>query len=118
DITNFHEPENKTGERSGNTFHFTANCSVLKEYVAFYPNQTLIPDAIGKVQNQDLHNITVTDYLLVTHPDLQSQATRLASFHQQKNNLRIKVVTTEQVYNEFSSGTPDPTAIRDYVKMY
>ena len=118
DVTSFNEPENKNGERSGNTFQFAANCDVLKEYIAFYPTQTLIPDAIGKVQNQDLHNLTVTDYLLVTHPDLQSQATRLASFHQQKNNLRTKVVTTEQVYNEFSSGTPDPTAIRDYVKMY
>ena len=28
------------------------------------------------------------------------------------------VVTTDQVYNEFSSGSPDPTAIRDFVKMY
>lgn len=118
DITNFHDPENKTGERSGNTFQFAANCNELKEYIAFYPNQTFLPEAIGQVQNQDLHNITATDYLVITHPDLQSQAARLASFHEQKNNLRTKVVTTEQVYNEFSSGTPDPTALRDFVKMY
>ncbi|MGH2566467.1 MAG: C25 family cysteine peptidase, partial [Ginsengibacter sp.] len=26
--------------------------------------------------------------------------------------------TTDQVYNEFSSGSPDPSAIRDFVKMY
>jgi hypothetical protein len=38
--------------------------------------------------------------------------------HQQQNGLRTVVVTTDQVYNEFGSGSPDPTAIRDFVKMY
>jgi hypothetical protein len=28
------------------------------------------------------------------------------------------IVTTEQVFNEFSSGIPDPVALRDFVKMY
>ena len=28
------------------------------------------------------------------------------------------VATTDQVFNEFSTGTPDPAAIRDFVKMY
>ncbi len=28
------------------------------------------------------------------------------------------VVSTDQVFNEFASGSPDPTALRDFVKMY
>ena len=40
------------------------------------------------------------------------------SFMNKKNGLRTVVVTTEQVFNEFSGGVPDPTAIRDFVKMY
>ena len=41
-------------------------------------------------------------------------------FHLQQDpaHLRTKVVTTTEVYNEFASGTADPTAIRDYVKMF
>ena len=31
---------------------------------------------------------------------------------------RTLVVTTEQIFNEFGSGSPDPIAIRDFVKMY
>ncbi|MEO7983738.1 MAG: type IX secretion system sortase PorU, partial [Bacteroidota bacterium] len=67
---------------------------------------------------QDLHAAIATDLLLVTHPNFLTQAQRLAQLHQQQNGLRTTVVTTEQVYNEFGSGSPDPTSIRDFVKMY
>ncbi len=118
DITNSTNPVNMVGEKQGNVFQFDADCRDLKEYVAFYPNLTLIPVAMGRVPNQDLHNISAIDYLLIANQALLSQAERLASFHQQKNNLRTRVVSTDQVFNEFSSGTPDPVAIRDFVKMY
>jgi hypothetical protein len=32
--------------------------------------------------------------------------------------LRYTIATTDQVYNEFSSGIPDPTSVRDFVKMF
>ena len=76
------------------------------------------PSAEGQIANQDLHNASPADHIIVVHPPFLSQAQRLAQFHQQQNGLRTLVVTTEQVYNEFSSGSPDPTAIRDFVKMY
>ncbi|MGZ5190939.1 MAG: type IX secretion system sortase PorU, partial [Flavisolibacter sp.] len=56
--------------------------------------------------------------IIITHPDFLQQAQRLASFHEQVHQLRTIVITTEQVFNEFSGGIPDPTAIRDLVKMY
>jgi len=77
-----------------------------------------VPQSLGKINNQDLHNSSVKDYLIVTHPSLLSEAQRLGAWHQQNQNLRTLVVTTDQVYNEFSSGTADPSAIRDFVKMY
>ncbi len=118
DVTNFLVPVNMQGEIQGNIFSFNEECNQLKEYAAFYPNQALAPVSIGPVPNQDLHDIAAIDYLLITHPSLLPQAQRLATFHQQKNNLRTRVVSTALVYNEFSSGTPDPAAIRDFVKMY
>jgi hypothetical protein len=56
--------------------------------------------------------------LIVVHPSLLAQANRLAQFHNTRDGLRVKVVTTDQVFNEFGSGSPDPTAIRDWAKMY
>jgi len=47
-----------------------------------------------------------------------AQAQRLADFHRAKNNLKYVIATTGQVYNEFSSGIPDPSGIRDFVKMF
>lgn len=67
---------------------------------------------------QNLHATTEADYLIVTVPQFLPQAQRLAGFHQQRTALQTVVVTTEQVFHEFSGGIPDPTAIRDFAKMY
>jgi len=90
----------------------------LREYIAFNPANSLVPVISGRIQNQNLHKTQPTDYLIVTNKILLSQAERLAAFHRQKNNFRVSVVTTEQVFNEFNSGSQDPSAIRDFIKMY
>src|SRR5690606_6213044 len=44
---------------------------------------------------------------------------RLATFHTNNDGIETKVVTIGEVYNEFSSGGQDITAIRDFSKyMY
>ena len=98
--------------------HFVNDCSRLSEYVAFNSNNFLTPTPVGRIQNQNLHNSSPEDFLIITYPAFLSQAQRFAQFHQQQNNQRVLVVTTDQVYNEFGSGSPDPSAIRDFVKMY
>lgn len=118
DISRPLEPVGLPVTAQGSDLSFVNDCSVLHEYVAFNTSGLLIPIAIGRVMNQNLHNPVLADFLIVTHTSLLAQAQRLAQFHQQQNNLKVTVVTTEQVFNEFSSGTPDPAAIRDFVKMY
>ncbi|MBC7874592.1 MAG: type IX secretion system sortase PorU, partial [Ferruginibacter sp.] len=117
DITDPLNPLRMQGTFVGTDFRFAGNCTELREYAAFNPNNLLTPAITGKISNQDLHNAAATDFLIITHPSLQVQAQRLGQLHQQQNGLRTWVVTTEQVFNEFSSGSPDPTAIRDFVKM-
>ncbi|HUR11802.1 MAG TPA: type IX secretion system sortase PorU [Flavitalea sp.] len=104
------------GNFVNNTFQFVNDCSRLHEYVAFVPSGTFQPIALGKVINQDLHNTSHADMIIITHNEILPQAQRLAAFHAQQ--ISSVVVTTEQVFNEFSSGSPDPTALRDFVKMY
>lgn len=118
DVTDPLSPVNIQGNFSAGELKVKNIGTMLREYIAFNPANALLPVAYGKVQNQNLHAAQPADYLIVTHSKLLAQAARLASFHRQKNNLRVLVVTTDQIFNEFSSGTPDPTAIRDFVKMY
>ncbi|MES1216136.1 MAG: type IX secretion system sortase PorU [Bacteroidota bacterium] len=118
EVTDPLNPVRMPGNFVNAEFHFINDCSRLREYVAFNSSNFLIPSAVGKISNQDLHNSSASDLLVIAHPTLLSQAQRLAQLHQQKNGLRSVIVTTDQVYNEFGSGSPDPAAIRDFVKMY
>lgn len=117
DVTDPLQPVKMNTTVNATTLRFTNDGFRLREYVCF-STAFLTPRAEGKVANQNLHNSQNRDYLILTHPDFLPQAQRLAQHHQQRNSLSVAVVTTEQVFNEFSSGTPDPTAIRDFVKMY
>ncbi|WP_276500851.1 type IX secretion system sortase PorU [Terrimonas pollutisoli] len=118
DITDPLTPVSMPSSITGNTLKFSNNCSRLKEYIVFKETNLLTPVSGGKIANQDLHATAPVDYIIITHPPFLSQAQRLARFHEQRNGLRSLVVTTDQVYHEFASGSPDPVAIRDFVKMY
>lgn len=117
DITDPLNPARMQGNFSGSEFRFINSSTRLREYIAFNPVNFLIPSAIGKIANQNLHSAAPADLLIIAHPTLLSQAQRLGQLHQQ-TGMRTQIVTTEQVYNEFGSGSADPAAIRDFVKMY
>jgi hypothetical protein len=117
DISDALHPVKMNSTLSANQLRFTNDARELREYVAF-SNRFLQPKAESRVPNQNLHNTTEKDFLIVTAPEFLSEAQRLAQFHQQKHGLRTVVVTTDQVFNEFAGGLPDPTAIRNFAKMY
>ena len=56
--------------------------------------------------------------IIIAQPNFTTQAERLAEAHRTKDNLTVRVVTPEAIYNEFSSGTPDATAYRRFMKMF
>ncbi len=118
DITDPSNPMKMQTNLQGTDIKFVNDCSRLREYVSFNSSNFLQPVSRGKITNQDLHGLPPADFIIVTAPSLRSQAQRLGQFHQAKNNLRYAIVTTEEVWNEFSSGIPDPSAIRDFVKMF
>jgi len=118
DISNPLNPISITTTLTGEEIRFTADCSHLKEYIAFNNTGFLVPVTGGKIENQNLHSSSFTDLIIITHPTLKAQANRLAQYHQQRDRLRTLVATSDQVFNEFSSGDPDPVAIRDFVKMF
>lgn len=73
---------------------------------------------LGEVQNQNLHALPQTDMVIIVQPKLRAQAERLAQYRRTHDGLHVTVVTPQQIYNEFSSGTPDATAYRLFLKMF
>ncbi|WP_242928012.1 type IX secretion system sortase PorU [Pontibacter vulgaris] len=104
----------------GSDLTFSAVTSVLREFVVFQQNITQKPTPLGKVANQNLHSHNLTadvDFVIVTHPKFLQEANRLAAHRSKQTNMNVLVATTTQIYNEFSSGAQDVTAIRDYVRL-
>lgn len=88
------------------------------EFVAFDPSASFeAPEYVGPVANQNLHGIDNAQYIIVTHADFLEQANRLAEIHRNNQGLNVVVAECEQIYNEFSSGKRDVSAIRDFIKM-
>ena len=102
---------------AGGSFGASAG-GTLYEYVAFRPTALLLtPEAVGKVENQNLHAVAQADMIVVTHPDFLVQAEELAEHRRTHNGYTVRVATTQQIYNEFSSGRDDAAAIRNFVRM-
>ena len=75
------------------------------------------PKHVGTISNQNLHALENIDYVIICPQEFLEPAKRLAEKHEEIDHLTWAVVTDEQVYNEFSSGTPDATAYRWLMKM-
>lgn len=107
------------GTLSGSTLSFDVDNPTLR-YVAVNVNATYpAPERVGTIQNQDLHADSVADMVIIIPESgkLLEQAQRLAAHHEQHDSLRTRIVRADQLYNEFSSGTPDAGAYRRYLKM-
>jgi hypothetical protein len=114
------DPGNITDQNyssSGTSLEYITVSDSLREYCIFTNDMAYTPVAYGSVQNQNLHGLLQADFLIVTHPLFVEEAQRIAKVHQQYDTLTYAIATTEQVYNEFSSGTPDIGGIREFIKM-
>ncbi len=100
------------------TISFGADASIIREFVAFDNNQFYVPLNRGSVNNQNLHAITTPpDAIFVVHASLRAEAERLAAHRRSHDNMTIDVIDVADIYNEFASGSPDITAIRNFCKM-
>ncbi|HIE16503.1 MAG TPA: type IX secretion system sortase PorU, partial [Bacteroidales bacterium] len=89
----------------------------VKQFVAFDFSEFKTPVFVKKVANQNLHQIQDLDFLIVTPDIFKTQADELAQLHRDEDGLNTAVFTNDQIYNEFSSGTPDVAAIRNFARM-
>jgi hypothetical protein len=103
---------------AGTTYQFTLPADSLRQFIAFTGNNFNSPYKSSSVSNQNLHALSNKDMIIVVHPDFMDEANQLAAFHELHDTLSTIIVTPQQIYNEFSSGAQDISAIRDFAKMF
>ena len=82
-------------------------------------SQFPVPQYVYNITNQDHHADGAADMVIIipTSQKLLAQATRLKELHETQDGMRVRIVPADELYNEFSSGTPDASAYRGYMKM-
>lgn len=120
DVTNHTKPIEQKITLTENSASFITSTAILKEFVAIDLKANFDePAFVEQIENQNLHGLDVPDMLIISHPDFLTEANRLAKIHLEHSGLVSQVILPEQIYNEFSSGKPDVSSIRDFVKyMY
>lgn len=104
---------------NGSELSFTIPAGMIREFAMVDLSKEMkTPGIVGDVKSQNLHGMNQTDMIILAPDAFVSEAERLAEAHRSYNSLSVAVVTPEQVYNEFSSGTPEVTAIRRFMKMF
>lgn len=107
--------------KDGQLTTYSSTLKSTDEYIALNPYADF-PEPIvqkGEVKNQNLHSYKNVDMVIIVPQSgkLSEQANRLADLHRDMDSLSVVVVRADEIYNEFSSGTPDATAYRRFLKM-
>ena len=117
DITN-HLVESLPLKSVGNIHKYTTLSYDQQRFVAFSKQNLPQPIPFHPIPNQNISDLNPRDGLIITHPEFIASANQIANFHSTYDHLDVDVVTTYQIYNEFSSGMQDLTALRDAIKFY
>lgn len=110
-----------------NLFSFKSEFDLSNKFIAFDDEQFFVPTIEGnsEIDNQNLkeeifqnylNQFEAVDYIILSRSDMIFQAERLAEINREKNNLNVKVVELQKIYNEFSSGNQDISAIRNFIR--
>ncbi|HEU5146712.1 MAG TPA: type IX secretion system sortase PorU, partial [Chryseosolibacter sp.] len=115
DVTDHYNAQLQDFQINGTTGSFSAETVELRKWIVFDAN-TPEPKFVSRVANQDLAGKTTPQLLIITHNDFRAEAERLAAHRAAFNNWSAVVATVDEIYNEFSGGRQDVSALRDFAK--
>ena len=103
-------------EESGTTFF---GVSIQEEcfYHLFEPSGVKQVASCYPIPNQNLHAIADAEMLVITPKVFWNQSEALANFHREEDGMNCVLADVSEIYNEFGTGTSDPTAVRDFIRM-
>ena len=116
DVTDPISPIQKSLNQVEDLTTWKARQDTTRRFVAFRYSAAKDVRSMGAVDNIDLHGLGHLDLVVVTIPHLDSAARRLATLHADQG-MRVAVVSQREVFNAFSSGSPDPTALKMLMMM-
>ena len=116
DVTDPLSPSRNFLSQEGDVTTWKARQDTTRRFVAFRYGAAKGVRPMGSVDNLDLHGLGHLDLVIVTVPLLDSAARRLATLHANQG-MRVAVVSQREVFNAFSSGSPDPTALKMLMMM-
>jgi len=102
---------------NNNILSFYLPSDTIRDIVVLANYSFPSPTLEDTVKNQNLHGIDSSEFIIITHPKFINQAERLAEIHRKYDNIKVSVVQLQEVFNEFSSGTKDFLAIREFIAM-
>ncbi len=128
DVTNAGNITYKANNGENNlSFKTNAQIGVQRRFVGVHPGDYFLPEQsdVSRIANQDLKgtifldasgNFKDIEYLIIAPPFMIQPALRLANHHKNLTGMNVKVVTTDKIYREFSSGKQDISAIRNFIR--
>ncbi len=117
DITNPHKPKNQLYTIQNGSSFTTYTKNILKNFQIFSEKSFFTIGSIKKIPNQNLRAYNSPELLIVTTKKFKAAAQKLADHRAINDKIISEVVDIEEIYNEFSSGMVDVTAIRDFAKF-
>jgi len=101
-------------------FQLKASAGSSPEIYVVGNNGTKSPVTVSKISNSNLHGIADGSPMILIVPndnDFISEAERYKKLREAsvKNPQKTTIVNLQNIYNEFSSGKQDPTAIRNFL---
>lgn len=118
DITDPIKISRQAYTRNGTLAQFTGAGDLRRTFLLWDNDQVLpLPSFAGVVPNQNLHGHLEADMLIVYHPEFTESVMRLAEHRRTYSGLKVITATVDEIYNEFSCGSKDPYAIRDFARM-
>lgn len=101
------------------TFQAQETINKVSKYIAVGQNGFRTPSNGVAVTINDIRaNKTGTELVIISHKDLKAQVDRYAAYraNQSPHKISTSIYYVDEIFNEFSAGMMDPTAIRDFLK--
>lgn len=116
DVTDAQQPRAIPFDIVEGNLRFRVTYDEIRTFRAGKGSGFYTPTPIGPVQNTDIHGLPQVDLVVVTPPGLREAADSLAAIHFAEG-LSVAVLEPSFIYDCFSSGRVDPTAIKMLMKM-
>jgi Peptidase family C25 len=119
DVSDPQYPQRQNGTFSNGTLSFSHQNAIdeIPEFVVFDPAFAISPVSIKSINNQNLHSHQPIEMLIIAPDRFSAQAQTLSDFRLSQDGISSRIVSPRKIYNEFSSGSQDISAIRNYLKM-